>query len=62
MKSRISALLFLFLFVGHNLKATTMTTPVDFSRLKTFGAMGKEVRPLKGNTEADIFDIAVRAA
>jgi len=28
---------------------------VDFAKLKTFGTMGKEVQPLKGDTEAELF-------
>ena len=32
-----------------------MAQEVDISKLNTFGTMGKEVRPLKGDTEAELF-------
>ena len=32
-----------------------MAQAPDFSTLKTFGTMGKEVRPLKGDSEAELF-------
>jgi hypothetical protein len=35
--------------------ATASAQNVDFSKLRTFGTMGKEVRPLQGDTEAELF-------
>ena len=45
----------LLLAMGQNVSAQNMTTSIDFSKLHTFGTMGKEVRPLKGDTEAELF-------
>ena len=47
----VAWLVLLMLAVAHE----TMAQAPDFSTLKTFGTMGKEVRPLKGDSEAELF-------
>jgi hypothetical protein len=37
------------------LQWTVFPQPIDVAQLRTFGTMGKEVRPLKGDTEAELF-------
>ena len=47
----VASLFLLLLTVAHR----AMAQAPDISKLKTFGTMGKEVRPLKGDSEAELF-------
>src|SRR5271157_2146420 len=52
-KRPVTSTLFFFLLLV--LSYQTMAQDADTSKLKTFGTIGKEVRPLKGDTEAELF-------
>ena len=52
-KSRACVAGLYLLLLAAPCKATAQEA--DTSKLKTFGTIGKEVRPLKGDTEAELF-------